>query len=104
MKTATFSRSLFVTLFTLTFTLTLHATTQIVLSRDAQPDRGELEGVVELTVAPGFDDARVNLALDGVTIADSLHSPYKITIDFGPVAIEHRIGVTVWSGDQKIQW
>jgi len=103
MKTATFSRSLVVALFTLT-TVTLHAMTQIVLSRDAQADRGELKGIVELTVAPGFDDARVNVMLDGEVIADSLHSPYKISVDFGPVPIEHRIGVTVWSGGKKVQW
>jgi len=104
MKIATFSRSLVVILFTFAFAVTLHATTQVILSRDTQVDRGVLKGVVELTVDPGFDDARVTLVLDGDKIAESLHSPYKVTVDFGPVPIEHRIGVTVWSGTRKIQW
>jgi len=104
MKTATFSRSLVVAVSTFTFAFSLHATQQIVLSRDTQPERGELRGVIELTVAPGFDDARVNLVLDGDKIAENLHSPYKVTVDFGAVPIEHRIGVTVWSGAKKIQW
>jgi VWFA-related protein len=102
MKIAT--RSLVVTVSTFIFALSLNANQQIVLSRDTQLDRGELKGVVELTIAPGFDDARVNLVLDGEKIAENLHSPYKVTVDFGTVPIEHRIGVTVWSGAKKIQW
>lgn len=102
MKIAT--RSLVVTVSTFIFALTLHANQQVVLSRDTQLERGELKGLIELTVAPGFDDARVNLVLDGDKIAENLHSPYKVTVDFGAVPIEHRIGVTVWSGTKKIQW
>jgi len=102
MKIAT--RSLVVTVSTFIFALSLHANQQIVLSRDTQPDRGELRGIIELTVAPGFDDARVTLVLDGEKIAENLHSPYKVPVDFGTVPIEHRIGVTVWSGTKKIQW
>src|SRR4051794_20633921 len=104
MKIATLSRSLVVAVSTFAFTFSLHATEQLILSRDAQTERGELKGVIELTVAPGFDDARVNLTLDGDKIAENLHSPYKVTVDFGQVPIEHRIGVTVWSGTKKIQW
>lgn len=103
MKSA-ISRSLVVTLFSLVLTLALRANTQVILSRNAQNDRGELKGIVDLTVDPGFDDARVSIVLDGQKIADSLHSPYKATIDFGPVPIEHRIAVTVWSGSKRIEW
>ncbi|HJW94948.1 MAG TPA: VWA domain-containing protein [Thermoanaerobaculia bacterium] len=74
------------------------------MSRDAQSDAGELKGVVDLTVDPGYDNARVNITLDGAKIAESLHAPYKVTVDFGTVPIEHRIGVTVWSGEKKVQW
>lgn len=104
MKSATFSRSLVVTLFSLVLTLALRANTQVILSRNAQNDRGELKGIVDLTVDPGFDDARVSIVLDGQKIADSLHSPYKATVDFGSVPIEHRIAVTVWSGSKRIEW
>src|SRR6266571_652251 len=34
------------------------ATTQLLLTRDGQPD-GIIKGVVDLTVSPGFEDARV---------------------------------------------
>jgi len=103
MKTATFSRSL-VVIFSLVFTLALQANTQVVLSRNAEADRGELKGIIDLTVEPGFDDARVSIVLDGQKIADSLHSPYKATVDFGAVPIEHRIAVTVWSGSKRVEW
>jgi len=104
MNRATFSRSLVVVVLTLASSVSLHANTQLILSRDAQSDRGELKGVVDLTVDPGYDNARVNLTLDGDKIAESLHAPYKLTVDFGPVPVEHRIGVTVWSGEKKVQW
>jgi VWFA-related protein len=95
---------LVVVVLTFAFTVTLHATTQVILSRNAQIERGELKGIVDLTVDPGFDGARVTLVLDGEKIAENLHSPYKVTVDFGTVPIEHKIGVTVWSGDKKVQW
>ena len=104
MKTATCSRSLVVILFTFVIAHPLHANTQFVLNRDAQTDPGELKGIVDLIVEPGFDDARVNLVLDGDKVADNLHSPYKVTVDFGPNPTEHKIGVTVWSGAKKLQW
>ena len=104
MKIATFPRSLVATLAAYAFAVSADATTQITLSRDAQTERGDLKGIVELTVNPGFDDARVNLVLDGAKIADNLHSPYKVTVDFGPVPIEHKIGVSVFSGSKKVQW
>ena len=104
MKSPTFSRSLAVTLFTFAFAVSLQATTQLMLSRDTPSERGELKGVVELTVVPGFDDAQVNVVVDGDKIAESLHSPYKVTVDFGPNPIEHKISVTAWAGKKRLQW
>src|SRR6266550_806281 len=80
------------------------ATTQILLSRGEKPE-GEFKGVVELTIRPGFDDARVTLIVDGQKLADGMRSPYRVTVDFGPLVVEHKISVTAFaSGDHRVQW
>src|SRR5712691_8895415 len=81
------------------------ASTRLVLSRGEQPPSVEYKGVIEITAKPGFDDARVSITVDGQRIADSLQAPYKVIVDFGPTAIEHRIGVTATgAGKRRIQW
>jgi VWFA-related protein len=87
-------------------TISAAATTQLVLSRDGDADRAaEYKGVVDVTVNPGVDDAHVSIAVDGQKLADGLRSPYKVTVDLGPTAIEHRITVTAWTKEKRrIQW
>lgn len=81
------------------------ATTQLLLTRDTATPATEYKGVVELTVNPGFDDAKVTITLDGQKLADGLRSPYRVTVDFGPQAVEHKIVVTAWTADRKrVQW
>lgn len=82
------------------------STTQILLTRDrVAADSAEYKGLVDLTVNPGFDDARVTLTLDGQKLTDALRAPYRLTVDFGPVAVQHRVVVTAWSrNDRKVQW
>jgi len=61
--------------------------------------------VIQLTVDPGFDDAKVALTVDGQRIATGLDRPYKVTVDFGPEAVEHRIAVTATgAGKRRVQW
>jgi VWFA-related protein len=61
--------------------------------------------VIELTVNPGFDEARVSISVDGQKIADALQAPYKLIVDFGPTAVEHRIGVTATGANKRrVQW
>jgi VWFA-related protein len=80
------------------------ATTQLLLSRGDKPE-GEFKGVVELTVHPGFDDARVTLVVDGQKLADGMRSPYRVTVDFGSLVVEHKISVTAFaSGNHRVQW
>src|SRR2546428_459784 len=80
------------------------STTQLVLSRDSKPD-GEIRGVVDLTISLGFDDAHVNVIVDGQKLADNLRSPYHVTVDFGPGALEHKITVIAYApGNKKGQW
>jgi Ca-activated chloride channel family protein len=79
-------------------------TTQLVLHRDTRPE-GVIKGVVDLTVSPGFDDARVTVVVDGQKLADGLRSPYHLTVDFGPNAVEHKISITAYTAaNRKIQW
>jgi VWFA-related protein len=80
------------------------ATTQLLLSRGDKPE-GEFKGVVELTVRPGLDEARVTLVVDGQKLADGMRSPYRVTVDFGPLVVEHKISVTAFSaGSHRVQW
>jgi Ca-activated chloride channel family protein len=88
----------------LILTTSASATTQLLLTRDAEPEQADLRGVVELTVNPGLDEAHVTITMDGQKIGDALRSPYKVTVDFGPNAIEHRITVVATQGKKRVQW
>ncbi|HXG59694.1 MAG TPA: VWA domain-containing protein [Thermoanaerobaculia bacterium] len=83
-----------------------HATAQLLLSRDQRVEAREYAGVVELTIHPGFDDARVTVMIDGSTIAEGLMAPHRILVDLGPRPIQHRITVTAWTPNRKkrVQW
>jgi len=75
-----------------------------VLSRDAQP-QSEVTGVVNLLVDPGFDDGKVTISVDGQKIADSIRAPYRVSVDFGPTPIEHKIAITAITASKKrVQW
>ncbi|HEX7154332.1 MAG TPA: VWA domain-containing protein [Thermoanaerobaculia bacterium] len=94
----------------LTFTLSTAAdasTTQLLLSRAEQNvARAELyTGLVDLTVAPGFENGKVTIVVDGQKIADGLIAPYRVTVDFGATAMEHKITVTAITPQKKrVQW
>src|ERR1043166_6467527 len=92
---------LLLTLLTIT---SASANTQLVLTRDGHAE-GELKGMVDLTAVPGFDAARVTITVDGEKIAEALPSPYRVTVDFGPVAVQHKIVVTAVTQDhRRVQW
>src|ERR1043165_9635169 len=80
------------------------ATTQLVLTRDTHPE-GEFKGIVELTVTPPADNTKVSITVDGDKLAEALLSPYRVSADFGPRVVEHRISVTALTSDRKrVQW
>jgi VWFA-related protein len=82
----------------------VNAVTQLLLSRETRPE-GEFKGVVDLVVSPGFDDATVQVVMDGQKVADALRAPYRVPIDLGATAIEHKIVITALTKDKKrIQW
>lgn len=84
---------------------TVHGNTQLVLSRGEQIPSAEYKGVIELTVNPGFDDARVSISVDGQRIADSLLAPYRVTVDFGAAPMEHKINITASGANKRrVQW
>ena len=61
--------------------------------------------MIDLTVDPGFDDARVSVTMDGQHVADALQAPYKVTIDLGANAVEHKIGVIATGANKRrVQW
>jgi VWFA-related protein len=81
------------------------ASDQLVLSRDADPQSGEVTGILDVIVNPGFDDAKVTIGVDGQTIADGLRFPYRVSIDFGAKVIEHKIAITaVAPQNKRVRW
>lgn len=82
------------------------AATQLLLRRgDTNQHAGELKGVIDLTIDPVFDDAKVTVAVDGQTLATNLGSPYHVIVDFGPTAVEHKISVTAKAPNGKrVRW
>jgi len=80
------------------------STSQLVLNRDAQPE-GEIKGVVDLTITPGFDDAHVTVIVDGQKLVSGLRTPYHLTVDFGANLVEHKITVIAErDSSKKVQW
>jgi Ca-activated chloride channel family protein len=81
------------------------ATTQLLLTRGEQLPANEYTGVVELMVNPGFDDAKVSISVDGQRIADGLQPPYRVIVDFGPAAVEHKLTVVATGAKKRrVQW
>lgn len=82
------------------------AATQLVLKRgDQSQHAGEYTGVVDLTIDPGVEGAKVNVTVDGQKIATSLLAPYHINVDFGPTPVQHKISITAISPKGKrAQW
>jgi len=82
------------------------ANNQIVLRRGSQAELpGEYSGVVDLAIDPGIENAKVTVLVDGHKVADGLLSPYHIIVDFGPMAIQHKISVQVAPpSGKRIQW
>ncbi|MGZ7039300.1 MAG: hypothetical protein ACXVJO_14090, partial [Thermoanaerobaculia bacterium] len=81
------------------------ATTQFFLARDSQAATSDLTGIVDLTINPGFDDGRVTITVDGQKIAEGLRSPYRVSVDFGPSPVEHKITVVALTADKRrVQW
>ncbi len=104
MRASLVLRSIQVACFGVLLAASSEAGSQLLLNRESHPD-DVISGVVDLTVNPGFEGARVTVAVDGQKVAEGLRSPYHVTVDFGATAIEHKITVTAISTDnKKVQW
>jgi von Willebrand factor type A domain. len=95
----------------LTLTLLLIAATagatppgQLLLGRDSKPV-SDVKGVVDLTIVPDLEDARVTVSVDGQKIVEGLRSPWRVPIDFGPKPVEHKIVIVAVADDhRRVQW
>ncbi|MBK5260937.1 MAG: VWA domain-containing protein [Thermoanaerobaculia bacterium] len=89
----------------LTCAASAQATTQLLLSRGDSRETSGLKGIVELAVNPGFDDAKVTITVDGQKIAEGIAAPYRVIVDFGLAALQHKINVVAVSPSKKrVQW
>src|SRR5947209_1443366 len=96
--------SLAITLALLLATTAAAAPDQLILGRDTAT-RADIKGPIDLTIVPDFDDARVTVTVDGQKIVEALRAPWHVPVDFGAVAVEHKIVVTATSANGKrIQW
>src|SRR5688500_16574522 len=92
-------------LLSLLIAITAAAETQLVLERGTQIENAEYTGVVRLTINPGFENAKVNVTVDGQKVATNLLAPYRLDVDFGPTPVQHRIAVTAISPKgRRTQW
>jgi Ca-activated chloride channel family protein len=86
---------LLTSLLTILLTTSVAANTQILLQRGSQTDQpGQYQGVVDLAIDPGFDNAKVTVTVDGQKVADGLTSPYHLVIDLGPTPLQHKITIS----------
>jgi Ca-activated chloride channel family protein len=88
------------------FTSTARADNRLVLQRtSAGQHDGQVRGVVDLVVDPQIEGAKVSVDVDGQRVAAGLLSPWRVMVDFGPLAVEHRITVTAFAPDGKrVRW
>jgi VWFA-related protein len=82
------------------------AATQLVLTRgDQNLHPGEYTGVVELVIDAEIENAKVTVTVDGQKIATNLLEPHRVTVDFGPAPVQHKIAITATSPKGKrSQW
>lgn len=89
----------------LLFALPAAAANQLILKRGETAERGDLVGVVDLSVDPGIEDAKVWITIDGQKIAEGILWPHRVNVDFGPLAVEHKIAITaVGPNKRRVQW
>src|SRR3569832_2280917 len=65
-----------------------NASTQLVLRRSNQEHAGTYQGVGDLAIDPGIENARVTVTVDGQKVADGLVSPWHVVVDFGSTALQ----------------
>lgn len=81
------------------------AATQLLLARgDSDQHAGEIKGIVDLTVDPGFEDAKVSVSVDGQKVATGIGAPYRVIVDFGQAAVQHKITISATAGGKRVQW
>lgn len=90
----------------LLITVDAAAATQLLLTRgDQNEQKSEYTGVVDLVIDPGIASAKVTVTVDGQKVATNLLPPYRLTVDFGPAPMQHKITVTATaSRGKRAQW
>jgi VWFA-related protein len=95
-----------VSLLSLLITVDAAAATQLLLTRgDQSEQKAEYTGVVDLVIDPGIENAKVTVTVDGQKVATNLLAPYRLTVDFGPAPMQHKITVlATGSRGKRAQW
>lgn len=82
------------------------AATQLVLKREAPNQHtGEYTGIVDLLIEADLENAKVTVTVDGQKVATNLLAPHRVSVDFGPTPVQHKITITATAGKGKrAQW
>ena len=93
-------------LLSLLLTTNAAANTQLTLKRgDTNDHKTEYTGVVDLVIDPEIENAKVTVTVDGQKVAANLLAPYRMTVDFGPTPMQHKITVTATTPrGKRVQW
>jgi Ca-activated chloride channel homolog len=84
----------------------VQAAPQLFINQSPVSAERAYHGTVELAVVPPFEDARISVAIDGQYVAEALRRPYRVGVDLGPAAVEHRIEIfsTTPDGSRRHRW
>lgn len=93
-------------IFSILITTQAAAARQLVLERGGPNQHdGEYSGVVDLTIDPGIENAKVTVTVDGQKVVTNLLAPYRVSVDFGPSPVQHKITITASAPKGKrVQW
>lgn len=97
-------RSLVIVALTLAGTGGAFATHRIYLSPEGELPSVEITGSTEIIVTLSRQPATVTLTVDGTQVEKKSFAPYVFSVDFGSEAVEHKLSVSVRSGDSRVQW
>ncbi|HEV7237770.1 MAG TPA: VWA domain-containing protein [Thermoanaerobaculia bacterium] len=91
---------------TLLITTQAAAATQLLLKRgDHNHPATEYTGIVDLLIDPEIENAKVTVTVDGQKVATNLLAPYRVSVDFGLMPVQHKITITATAAKGKrTQW
>ncbi|HEX7705141.1 MAG TPA: VWA domain-containing protein [Thermoanaerobaculia bacterium] len=82
------------------------ADNRILLTHGNQTEHsGDFRGIVDLIIDPGFEHASVEVSVDGQKLITGLRAPYRVSVDLGPTAVQHKISIAATDANgRRVRW